>query len=350
LGEWLDLPDGTAVTNADGKAVYNYIIDTPNLDESRREPQNRLPITHENPYPQTKFRAVYGGQAPFAGSTSAEASIYIRTKYNFTYIPKYNNNFLVADSSTKIATTPLTAAQVATTFRLPQLTDRVITSAVVDGANVATITTSTPHLFSVGSRITLFNLTDSSGYVNYIVETVPLETTFTVDYTASAGPLTLGTAPVARFTDYPSLNAARGRRVTGVYLSVAGWQDENARLRAAVWDATNGSIVALSGNTDVPSKLPGHPYIDSKLFSTTHIEDESLVFPDTDYLVGFKRNTSSNFSAQWSLDAIASASGVNYAYLYYDNRTVSNDIEAFNKDSEFPNVSLIYSINYEFVA
>jgi hypothetical protein len=350
LGEWLDLPDGTVVTNADGRAVYNYIIDTPNLDESRREPQNRLPITHENPYPQTKFRAVYGGQAPFAGSTSAEASIYIRTKYNFTYIPKYNNSFLVADSSTKIATTPLTAAQVATTFRLPQLTDRVITSAVVDGANVATITTSTPHLFAVGDRVTLYNLTASSGYVNYIVETVPLETTFTVDYTASAGALTLGTSPVARFTDYPSLNAARGRRVTGVYLSVAGWQDENARLRAAVWDSTNGSIVALSGNTDVPSKLPGHPYIDSKLFSTTHIEDESLVFPDTDYLVGFKRNTSSNFSAQWSLDAIASASGVNYAYLYYDNRTLSNDIEAFNKDSEFPNVSLIYSINYEFVA
>jgi len=75
-----------------------------------------------------------------------------------------------------------------------------------------------------------------------------------------------------------------------------------------------------------------------------------LVFPDTDYLVGFKRNTSSSFSAQWSLDEIPSSSGVNYAYLYYDNRTSSNDIEAFDKDSEFPNVSLVYVINYEFVA
>ena len=350
LGEWIDLPEGTTTTNATGQAIYNYIIDTPNLAESQREPQNRLPITHQNPYPQTKFRAVYGGQAPYAGSTSDEGAIYIRTKYNFTYIPKYNNAFLVADSSTKIGTTPLTAAQVATTFRLPQLTDRVIASAVVDGSNVATITTSTAHLFAVGDRVTLYNLTASSGYVDYTVKTVPLETTFTVDYTASAGALTLGTSPVARFTAYPALSGARGRRITEISLAVAGWQEENARVRAAVWNATSGSIVAVSGNTDVPSKLPGHPYIDSRLFSTTHVEDESLVFPDTDYLIGFKRNTSSNFSAQWSLDDIASASGVNYAYLYYDNRTVSNDIEAFNKDSEFPNISLIYTINYEFVA
>lgn len=349
LGQWIDLPEGTVITNASGQAIYNYIIDTPNLAESLREPQNRLPITHENPYPQTKFRAVYGGQAPWAGSTSPEGALYIRTKYNFTYIPKYNNSLVVADSSTKIATTPLTAAQVATTFRLPQLTDRVITSAVIN-TNIATVTTSTAHLFSVGDRVTLYNLTDSSGYIDYIVKTVPLDTTFTVDYTESDGSLTLGTSPVARFTDYPALSGARGRRITGISLAVAGWQDESARLRAAVWDATNGSIIALSGNVDVPSKLPGHPYIDSKLFSVTHGEDESLVFADTDYLVGFKRNTSSNFSAQWSLDAIESTSGVNYAYLYYDNNTLSNDIETFNKDSQFPNVSLVYVINYEFVA
>ena len=350
LGEWLDLPSGTVLTNANGQAIYNYIIDTPNLPEIAREPQNRLPITHDNPYPQTKFRALYGGQAPYAGSTSDEASIYIRTKYNFTYVPKYNNAFLVADTSTKIATTPQTAAQVATTFRFPQLTDRVITSAVVNGSNIATITTSTAHLFAVGDSVTLYNLTSSSGYVDYTVISVPLETTFTVAYTASAGALTLGTSPIARFTAYPALSAARGRRVTGVSLAVAGWQDENARLRAAVWNATDRSIVALSGNTDAPPKLPGHPYIDLRPFSMTHAEDESLVFPDTDYLIGFKRNTSSNFSAQWSLDTIPSATGVNYAYLYYDNSTVSNDIEAFDKDSEFPNVSLVYVINYEFVA
>lgn len=349
LGEWLDLPDGTIITNASGQAVYNYIIDTPNLSESQREPQNRLPITHENPYPQTKFRAVYGGQAPYAGSTSSEGALYIRTKYNFTYIPKYNNTLLVADSSTKIATTPLTAAQVATTFKLPQLTDRVITSAVIN-TNVATVTTSTAHLFAVGDRVTLYNLTVDSGYDDYVVTSVPLETTFTVAYTAADGALTLGTSPVARFTAYPSLNAARGRRITGVSLSVAGWQDEVARVRAGVWDETSRSIIALSGNVDVPSKLPGQQYIDSRFFSMTHTEDESVVFPDTNYLVGFKRNTASNFSTQWSIDAIASASGVNYAYLYYDNRTLSNDIEAFDKDSEFPNNSLIFIINYEFVA
>jgi hypothetical protein len=131
---------------------------------------------------------------------------------------------------------------------------------------------------------------------------------------------------------------------------VAGWQTESARLRAAVWNATDRSVVALSGNTDVSPKLLGHQYIDATLFAMTHAEEESLVFPDTDYLVGFKRNTSSSFSAQWSLDEIPSSSGVNYAYLYYDNRTSSNDIEAFDKDSEFPNVSLVYVINYEFVA
>jgi hypothetical protein len=349
LGDWNDLPSGTVLTNTNGQAIYNYIIDTPNLPESSREPQNRLPITHDNPYPQTKFRAVFGGQDQYAGTTSDEASLYIRTKYNFTYVPKYNNNFLVADSSTKIATTPLTAAQVATTFRLPQLTDRVITSAVV-ATNIATITTSTAHLFAVGDRVTLYNLTASSGYVDYTVIAVPLETTFTVAYTATNGSLTLGTSPVARFTAYPALNGARGRRVTGVYLAVAGWQTESARLRAAVWNATDRSVVALSGNTDVSPKLLGHQYIDSTLFAMTHAEEESLVFPDTDYLVGFKRNTSSSFSAQWSLDEIPSSSGVNYAYLYYDNRTSSNDIEAFDKDSEFPNVSLVYVINYEFVA
>jgi len=350
LGIWEDLPESTVLTNASGEAIYNYIVDNPNFPESRKEPQNRLPITHEEPYPKTKFRASFdGGQSQYANTTSDEVSIYIRTKYNFTYVPKYNNSFLVADSSTKIATTPSEAAQVATTFRLPQLTDRVITSAVVNGSNVATITTSTPHLFAAQDRVTLYNLTANSGYVDYTVISVPLETTFTVAYTASAGSLTLGASPVARFTAYPALNGARGRRITGVNISVAGWQDESSRLRAAVWDA-NGSIIALSGNTDVPSKLLGHPYIDSRPFFMTHGEEESLVFPDTDYLIGFKRNTSSSFSTQWSLDAIASASGVNYAYLYYDNRTASNDIEAFNKDSEFPNVSLVYTINYEFVA
>ena len=349
LGVWDDLPSGTTLTNANGQAVYNYIINSSNLPENQKEPQNRLPITHENPYPRTKFRAVYAGQGAYAGSTSDETSIYIRTKYNFTYVPKYNNNFLVADSSTKIATTPLSAAQVATTFKLPQLTDRVITSAVIN-TNVATITTSTAHLFAADDRVTLYNLTAGSGYVDYIVGTVPSETTFTVSYTASNGSLTLGANPVARFTAYPALAAARGRRITGVSLAVAGWQDENARLRAGVWNSADSSIVALSGNADISSKLLGHQYIDSNLFPMTHVEEESLVFPDTEYLVGFRRNTSNNFSTQWSLDAIPSATGVNYAYLYYDNKTLSNDIEAFNKDSEFPNVSLIYVINYEFVA
>jgi len=349
LGDWNDLPSSTVLTNQDGQAVYNYIVDNPNIPESLKEPQNRLPITHSDPFPKTKFRAVFGGIGPFAGSTSAETSLYIRTKYEFTYIPKYNNTLVVADTFTKIATTPLEAAQVATTFRLPQLTDRVITSAVIN-TNVATVTTSTPHLFSVGDLVTLYNLTDGSGYENYTVISVPLETTFTVSYTETDGALTLGTSPVARFTAYPAIGAARGRRVTEVSLSVAGWQDESARLRAAVWDGTNNSIIAVSGNADAAPKLQGIQYIDSKSFPMTHTEEESLVFPDTDYLVGFKRNTASNFSAQWALDSIASAGGVNYAYLYYDNRTSSNDVESFDRDAEFPNKSLVFVVKYEFVA
>jgi hypothetical protein len=349
LGDWGDLPFATVLTNADGQAVYNYIVDNPNIPESLKEPQNRLPITHDNPFPQTKFRVVFGGAGPFASSTSDEAALYIRTKYEFTYSPKYNNTSVVADTFTKIATTPLEAAQVATTFKLPQLTDRVITSAVVD-TDVATITTSTPHLFSAGDAVTLYNLTDGSGYENYTVISVPLETTFTVSYVETDGALTLGTSPVARFTAYPAIGAARGRRVTGVSLAVAGWQDENARLRAAVWDGTNNSIIAVSGNADVAPKLQGIQYIDSKSFPMTHTEEESLVFPDTEYLVGFKRNTASNFSAQWTLDSIDSESGVNYSYLYYDNRTPSNDVESFDRDAEFPNKSLVFVVKYEFVA
>ncbi len=45
LGDWNDLPSSTVLTNQDGQAVYNYIVDNPNIPESLKEPQNRLPIT-----------------------------------------------------------------------------------------------------------------------------------------------------------------------------------------------------------------------------------------------------------------------------------------------------------------
>ena len=362
IADWQDLPSGTVLTNNDGVAYYNYIFDSSNISEENKEPQNRMPITHENPFPQTRFRAVYQGQGQFASAESSEGLLYIRSRYEFTHVPRYNNAPLVANDYTKIATTPLSAAQVATTFNLPPLTDKVITAASIS-SNIATITTSTEHPYRTGDLVTLYNLTSGSGYVGYTVLSVPEETTtrlttaeknsFTVAYTGSDGALTLGTNPVVRYTSYPSIGAGIGPRVTGVNLAVAGWQEEKSRLRAAVW-RDSGSLVAVSGNADIPQKLPGFQYIDTQSFPVTHVEDDVLLDFSTDYLVGFKRNTASNFSTQWGLDTTAYPlgfpAGVTTPSVFYDNRTSSNDIEPFDKDENFTNTSLIYSLKYEFYA
>jgi len=360
--DWQDLPSATVLTNNEGIAYYNYIDDNSNIPESSKEPQNRMPITHENPFPQTKFRAVYSGLGQFAGSQSEEGLVYIRSRYEFIHIPRYNNAPLTANNYTKIATTPLTAAQVATTFILPSLTDKVITAASVS-SNIATITLSTEHIFKVGDLVTLYNLTSGSGYVDYTIASVPAETTtrlsdaeirsFTVAYVGSDGALTLGTNPVVRFTSYPSIGAGIGPRVTGVNLAIAGWQNEKSRLRAAVW-RDSGALVAVSGNTDVSPKILGFQYIDTQSFPMNHVEDDVLLDFNTNYLVGFKRNTASSFSSQWSLDTTAYPlgfpAGVSTPSVFYDNGTASNDIEPFDKDENFTNTSLIYSVKYEFYA
>jgi hypothetical protein len=206
-------------------------------------------------------------------------------------------------------------------------------------------------------------LTSGSGYVDYTVVSVPAETTtrlttaerdsFTIAYTGSDGALTLGTNPVVRYTSYPSVGAGIGPRVTGVNLAIAGWQEEKSRIRAAVWRDT-GPLVAVSGNADVPPKLPGLQYIDSQSFPMFHVEDDVLLDFSTNYLVGFKRNTASNFSTQWALDTnaypLGFPPGVTTPNVFYDNMTSSNDIEPFNKDENFTNTSLIYSVKYEFYA
>jgi hypothetical protein len=362
IAGWEDLPSATVLTNTDGVAVYNYIVDGINIPEANKEPQNRLTVTHENPFPQTLFRVIYSGQGQFASSQSSEVGLYIRSKYELTYVPRYNNALLVGNDFTKIATTPLTAAQVATTFSLPNLTDIVITSAVVS-SDVATITTFTSHQFRVGDLVSLYNLTSGSGYVEYTVLSVPAETTtrlttaeinsFTIAYEETDGALTLGTSPKARYTAYPAIGAAIGPRVTGVSIAVTGWQDERARLRAAVW-ADNGTLVAVSGNTDIAPKITGLQYIDMQSFPMNHTEDDALLDFNTKYLVGFKRNTANSFSAQWALDTTAYPlgfpQGVSDPNVFYDNRTATNDVENFNKDETFTNTSLIYVVKYEVFA
>jgi len=362
IADWQDLPSGTVLTNVNGVAYYNYIFDNSNIPEANKEPQNRMPITHEDPFPQTRFRAVYQGQGQFAGSQSAEGLLYIRTRYEFDHIPRYNNSPLLANDYTKIATTPLTAAQVATTFSLPPLTDKVIIAASVS-SDIATITTSTEHSFRAGDLITIYNLTADSGYVNYTVLSVPQETTtrlttaqrnsFTIAYEGSDGAITLGTGPKIRYASYPAIGAAIGPRITGSSIAIAGWQDEKSRLRTALW-RDSGSLVAVSGNTDVAPKITGIQYIDLQPFTMTHVEDDVLLDFNTNYLFGFKRNTANNFSSQWALDTTAYPlgfpAGVSTPNVFYDNRTATNEVEPFDKDAVFTNTSLIYTVKYEFYA
>jgi hypothetical protein len=86
---------------------------------------------------------------------------------------------------------------------------KTVTAAVV-ASNVATITTSAAHGYIAGSTVTLFNLTASSGSVQYLVRSAPTTTTFTISYTATSGSLTLGASPTATLTAGLTLGGVAG--------------------------------------------------------------------------------------------------------------------------------------------
>jgi hypothetical protein len=241
-GFWEDLFGGSVLTNTSGVATFTYIQNSSTIAESEREPQNRMPITNEDPFPKTRFRAVFNGEAAYMYSEIPDTeavSVYIRSKYNFVYTPKYKNTYLGANSYTKIATTPKTAAQVASTFTMPVLTDRIISSAVVAtnvatittstahlfkandpvtlynintrvissaivASNVATITTSTLHRYNVGDVITLYNVFGDSGEAPYEILATPTTSSFTVAYVAEDQTLALGPSPkvYSRYKSY----------------------------------------------------------------------------------------------------------------------------------------------------
>jgi hypothetical protein len=68
-------------------------------------------------------------------------------------------------------------------------------------SNVVTITTSAAHGFIAGDSISIYNLTASSGLVDYVIRSVPSPTTFTMNYVASDGNLTLGSSPTATLVE-----------------------------------------------------------------------------------------------------------------------------------------------------
>jgi hypothetical protein len=73
-----------------------------------------------------------------------------------------------------------------------------ISTAVV-ASNVATITTETAHGFVAGDIVDISNLTTGSGSIEYRVNSAPTATTFTIDYAASNGALSVdGSATATR--------------------------------------------------------------------------------------------------------------------------------------------------------
>lgn len=84
-----------------------------------------------------------------------------------------------------------------------------VSSAVV-ADNVATVTTSSAHGLVAGNVVNLFNLTASSGDMQYIVKSAPTSNTFTVSYVASNGTLTLGSSPTSLKIANITLGGAAG--------------------------------------------------------------------------------------------------------------------------------------------
>lgn len=73
---------------------------------------------------------------------------------------------------------------------------KVVSSAVV-ASNVLTVTTDSAHGLSAGDVVKLSDVTVLDDYATYVVKTAPSSITFTIDYVASNGSLTLGDTPTA---------------------------------------------------------------------------------------------------------------------------------------------------------
>lgn len=93
---------------------------------------------------------------------------------------------------------------------------KTISSAVV-ASNVATVTTSSAHGFSTGDIVDIVDLTSGAGSVEYLVKSAPTANTFTIDYVASNGALTLGASPTATL----SANIALGGTAGTIVLSLS---------------------------------------------------------------------------------------------------------------------------------
>jgi len=127
---------------------------------------------------------------------------------------------------------------------------KTVTAAVV-ASNVATITTSAAHGYIAGSTVTLFNLTASSGSVQYLVRSAPTTTTFTIAYTATSGSLTLGASPTATLTAGLTLGGAAGT----ISISISATNTAAITAGNYVYD------LELTSGTTVTRLLEGQFYV-----------------------------------------------------------------------------------------
>jgi hypothetical protein len=127
---------------------------------------------------------------------------------------------------------------------------KTVTAAVV-ASNVATITTSAAHGYIAGSTVTLFNLTASSGSVQYLVVSAPTTTTFTISYTATSGSLTLGASPTATLTAGLTLGGVAGT----IEISIS------AAVTSAIAAGNYIYDLELTSGTTVTRLLEGQFYV-----------------------------------------------------------------------------------------
>jgi hypothetical protein len=95
-------------------------------------------------------------------------------------------------------------------------------------SNVVTITTSAAHGFIAGDSISIYNLTASSGLVDYVVRSVGDSTTFTINYVA--GSITLGSSPTATLVETTTRylgNVSSGGETSSDTVTVVNHGDSN---------------------------------------------------------------------------------------------------------------------------
>ncbi len=166
----------------------------------------------------------------------------------------------------------------------------VVVSSATVSSNIATITTSTNHGVVAGYEATLFNLTANSGSVEYLVLSAPTSTTFTIAYTASNGPLALGSTPTSTSKAWVAFDPTD----TTTPVRITGLTAETQYLVSIRAINSVGSGLTSNEVAGTPSETPSAPTITS---ITPSNETLTVNFTAPSYTVD---NTIINY--QYSLD------------------------------------------------